>query len=193
MTKQVSGMDYTADERLNTGAKYPESDSCDFEISLIEKSAFEDEDYVEIEARHIANKIHKMMGSGFTVKDGDVQRSVTYGDFAVILRSTKSKANKYVNVLAECGIPAYCEEKENFFETLEVKILLSILRIIDNPTLDIPLLSVLCSPLYGFTPDELSLIRSNDRHSNLYTSLVKFSKTDKKAKDFLKELADLRA
>ena len=193
MTKQVSGMDYTKDERLNTGAKYPESDSCDFEISLIEKSAFEDEDYVEIEARHIADKIHKMIGSGFTVKDVNVQRSVTYGDFAVILRSTKSKANKYVNVLAECGIPAYCEEKENFFDALEVKILLNILRIIDNPTLDIPLLSVLCSPLYGLTPDELSLIRSNDRYSNLYTSLVKFSKTDKKAKDFLKELSDLRA
>ena len=102
MTKQSAQMDYTEDEMLNVGASYPESTDCDFEISLIEKSAFEDYDYAEIEARHIANKIHSMMKSGFLVKDGEVQRKATYGDFAVILRSTKNTAQTYVKTLIDC-------------------------------------------------------------------------------------------
>ena len=167
MTKQSAQMDYTEDEMLNVGASYPESTDCDFEISLIEKSAFEDYDYAEIEARHIANKIHSMMKSGFLVKDGEVQRKATYGDFAVILRSTKNTAQTYVKTLIDCGIPAFSENKENSFEAKEIKVILNLLRVIDNPALDIPLLSVMCSPIFGFTPDELSQIRADERYSNL--------------------------
>lgn len=36
----------------------------------------------------------------------------------------------------------------------------SLLQIIDNPRQDVPLIAVLRSPLYGFTPDLLSRIRS---------------------------------
>lgn len=193
MSKDSAQMDYTNDEKLNVGASYPESNDCDFEISLIEKSAFTDYNSAEIEARYIAKRIRTMIGSGFLVKDGDTQRKATYGDFAVIMRSTKFTANTYVNTLIECGVPAYTEEKENSFEAQEIKILLNLLRIIDNPALDIPLLSVLCSPIYGFTPDELAQIRSKDRYSNLFTSLSKYAQQSKKASDFLLELQQLRA
>lgn len=192
MTKQAAQMDYTVDEKLNVGASYPDSTDCNFEISLIEKSAFEDYDSAEIEARHIANKIHKMMSSGFKVKDGDTQRRATYGDFAIIMRSPKSTAKTYVNTLIECGIPAFSENKENSFDAKEIKVMLNLLRVIDNPTLDIPLLSVMCSPLYGFTPDELAQIRADDRYSNLYTATAKYAENNPKAKDFLTELNALR-
>lgn len=192
MSKDSAQMDYTNDEKLNVGALYPDSNDCDFEISLVEKTAFVGYDSAEIEARYIANRIRTMIGSGFLVKDGDTQRKATYGDFAVIMRSTKENANKYVKTLIECGIPAYTEEKENSFEAQEIKILLNILRVIDNPALDIPLLSVLCSPIYGFTPDELAQIRANDRYSNLYTSLSKYAKTNKKASEFIFELQKLK-
>lgn len=192
MTKRAAQMDYTRDEMLNSGASYPETSDCDFEIALIEKSAFEDYDSAEIEARYIANKIHSMMGSGFLVKDGDTQRKATYGDFAVIMRSPKSTAQTYVKTLIDCGIPAYSENKENSFEAQEIKVVLNFLRIIDNPALDIPLLSVLCSPIYGFTPDELSQIRAGERYTNLYSSLKKHSETSKKVKSFLSELESLK-
>lgn len=174
-------MDYTRDEMLNSGASYPETSDCDFEIALIEKSAFEDYDSAEIEARYIANKIHSLMGSGFLVKDGDTQRKATYGDFAVIMRSPKSTAQTYVKTLIDCGIPAYSENKENSFEAQEIKVVLNFLRIIDNPALDIPLLSVLCSPIYGFTPDELSQIRAGERYTNLYSSLKKTLRNEQKS------------
>ena len=192
MTKQSAQMDYTEDEMLNVGASYPDSTDCDFEISLIEKSAFEDYDYAEIEARHIANKIHSMMKSGFLVKDGDIQRKATYGDFAVILRSTKNTAQTYVKTLIDCGIPAFSENKENSFEAKEIKVILNLLRVIDNPALDIPLLSVMCSPIFGFTPDELSQIRADERYSNLYAAVKKYSSKSEKARDFLAKLEQLK-
>lgn len=193
MSKESAQMDYTADEQLNVGADYSDSTDCDFEISLIEKSSFEGYNTPEIEGKYIANKILSMMKNGFTVKDGDSVRKATYGDFAIILRSTKNSANTYVNTLIAHGIPAYCEEKENSFDAIEIKILLNILRVIDNPSLDIPLLSVLCSPIYGFTPDELAQIRANSRYSNLYTALLKYKNSSPKVSDFLQELKNLRA
>lgn len=192
MTKQSAQMDYTEDEMLNVGASYPESTECDFEISLIEKSAFDDYNYAEIEARHIANKIHSMMKSGFLVKDGDIQRKATYGDFAIILRSTKNTAQTYVKTLIDCGIPAFSENKENSFEAKEIKVVLNLLRVIDNPALDIPLLSVMCSPIFGFTPDELSQIRADERYSNLYAAVKKYSTKSEKAGKFLSQIEQLK-
>lgn len=192
MKKQSAQMDYTEDEMLNVGASYPKSSDCDFEISLIEKSAFDDYNYAEIEARHIANKIHSMMKSGFLVKDGDVQRKATYGDFAIILRSTKNTAQTYVKTLIDCGIPAFSENKENSFEAKEIKVVLNLLRVIDNPALDIPLLSVMCSPIFGFTPDELSQIRADERYSNLYAAVKKYSTKSEKARKFLSQLEQLK-
>ncbi len=193
MTRDTSKMDYTDDDKLNTGADYPESSACNFELKLIEKKAFEDCDAVELEARYIAAEIQRMIHSGFSVKDGNSVRRATYGDFAIILRSTNPRAKTYVSVLNSCGVPAFSTNKENSFETREIALMLNFLRVIDNPTLDIPLLSVMCSPVYGFTPDDLSLIRANKRFTSLYTAVVDFSKTDKKTQSFVAELNSLRA
>ncbi len=192
MTKSSSKMDYSKDEFLNNGAEYPKTDNCNFEITLIERNSFDTLDYNEVEAYYIADRIHKMMSSGFCVKDGNELRRVTFGDFAVIMRSPKTKAAKYVNTLINCGIPAYSESKESFFDAVEIKIMLNLLRVIDNPTLDIPLLSVMCSPVYSFTPDELALIRSDNMHASLYSAVKLYAEKDKKSAEFICELSAMR-
>ncbi len=193
MRRDCARMDYTTDERLNTGATYPESDgSFDTEISLIEKSAF-DEDTPQLEAAYIAGRIKQMMGQGFTVTKGDDTRRATYGDFAVIMRSPKSSASQMVATLIQNGVPAYSEESQSAFDAREVKVTLNLLRVIDNPAQDIPLLSVLCSPVYGFTPDELADLRAESRRKTLYYSLTKYAEHNRKAADFLAELSRLRA
>ena len=45
-----------------------------------------------------------------------------------------------------------------FFRSTEITSLLALLGVIDNPHQDVPLIAVLRSPLFGFTPDELSAI-----------------------------------
>lgn len=192
MSKGSAQMDYDEDEMLVNGAIYPDSSDCDFEITLIERTSFEDVEPAQVEAQYIANKIHKMMGEGFLVSEGANQRKATFGDFAILLRSPSKTASIYVNTLINNGIPAFSENKENFFDVQEVKIMLNLLRIIDNPTLDIPMLSVMCSPIYSFTPDELAQIRANSRYTNLYTSVVNFAQHSKKASDFVNELNRLR-
>ena len=101
----------------------------------------EDVSAIELEARYIAERIMQMMSDNYQIKDGDKTRKITYGDFAVILRKTKDTAPVYVKILNDCGIPAYSETKENALEAVEIKIIMNYLRIIDNPTLEIPLLS----------------------------------------------------
>lgn len=192
MTEGTAKMDYTEEEYLNVGANYPSSADCSFEISLIEKDSFEGYDSDEIEAYYIANKIHNMIADGYRIADGGIMRPATYGDFAVIMRSPGTKAMKYVNTLISCGIPAYSETKESFFDALEIKIMLNLLRVIDNPTLDIPLLSVMCSPIYGFTPDELAILRADNRRTSLYFAVKQYAKIDSKAERFLNELNSMR-
>lgn len=191
MTKDSAGMDYNDDEKLVNGAQYPKSESCNFEISLINEDESQKEPE-ETEAHYIANKILSMIKSGFTVKDGDSVRNAEYGDFAVILRSTKGRAVTYVNVLQSYGIPASSENKSSFFDALEIKLMLNLLRVIDNPGIDIPLLSVLCSPVYAFSPDELSEMRADSRKENLYTSVCRYADKNSKAAAFVKQLKKFR-
>ena len=192
MSKESAQMDYTTDEKLNVGASYEPSDSCCFEVAMIEKNVFDEEDNAVIEAQYIANRIRKMMSEEFLVTDGGVQRKATYGDFAVIIRSPKKTAATYVKVLSDFGIPAFSDNKNNSFDAQEIKIMLNLLRVINNPTLDIPLLSVMCSPIFGFTPDELAEMRADSRYKSLYASVVSYSEKSSKAKAFLKEIQKLR-
>ena len=193
MTKETAQMDYTADEYLHVGFPYTHADGCETELTLIDSAAFADVDKIELEAAYIARRIRSIMASDFLVTDGNERRRPTYGDFAVMLRSAKNSAAVIVKKLIECGIPAYSEEKESAFETLEVKIMLNLLRVIDNPAQDIPLLSVLCSPVYGFTPDELAQLRAQSRHTSLYAALEQAQQQSGKAHAFLRQLAALRA
>lgn len=192
MTEDTAKMDYTEEEYLNVGAIYPPSADCSFEIALIEKNSFDGYDSDEIEAYYIADKIHKMIADGYQIAESGIMRPATYGDFAVIMRSPGTKAMKYVNTLISCGIPAYSETKESFFDALEIKIMLNLLRVIDNPTLDIPLLSVMCSPIYGFTPDELAILRADNRRTSLYFAVKQYAKINPKAEQFIKELDSMR-
>ena len=99
-----------------------------------------------------------------------------------------STATAFVNSLNSLGVPASSEIKESFFDANEIKVMLNFLRCIDNPSLDIPLLSVMCSPVYSFTVDELAKIKGNNRHTNLYSAVAAYAKNDGRTAEFLREL-----
>lgn len=198
---------YRQEEYLDPGTSYPENPQCDTEIALIEKKNFSDElSVTALEAKYTAGRILDLMQSGFTVSDKNGQRPLRFGDIAVLMRAkaasksdedTKQKGSaEFVRQLSRYGIPAYCEESENFFDTKEIRLLLNMLRVIDNPSNDIALLAVLMSPLYGFTPDDLTVMRLSDKSAGLYRSLYicrgDDSPTGKKCANFLERLTRLR-
>ena len=193
MSPQVGEMEYTEEERLQAAAKFEPSDDAGLSLALLDRDSYDSEiDFTVLEARYIAVKIHEMVMSGYKVKDGDKMRKAEYSDFAVLLRSTELTSQIYVNELVSMGIPAYSEKKESFLSAKEIKVMLNFLRIIDNPVRDIPLLSVMMSPIYGFTADEMALAKLTGEHKNLYSAVSAFAKENEKAKSFLDDLAFLR-
>ena len=193
MTKETAQMDYTREEYLNVGFSYAEAAGCETELAIIDKTALEGREGAEPEAAYIARRIREIMASDFLVTAGEERRRPTYGDFAVMLRSARGSAPAIVKALRDNGIPAYSEEKESAFDSPEVKLMLNLLRVIDNPTQDIPLLSVLCSPVYGFTPDELAQIRAKNRYASLFAAVEAAQHICAGAAAFCGQLASLRA
>ena len=119
------------------------------------------------EARYIAAHINRLLREGLTVQDGGKARPARRKDFCILLRGVKGRANTYVQELARCGVPAWAELSGGFFDTTEIRTMLSLLRILDNPLQDVPVLGVLFSPIYGFTPDEAAAAGNTAAHAAL--------------------------
>lgn len=186
MSEKLGEIDYNSDEFLNYGADYAETNTPSAQIKILQNT--KGGDFDENEAVYIAKTILNKVKSGELIKDGAVYRPVRYGDFAILLRSVKNHIAKYNEVLTSFGIPVIADNASNLFESNEIKMLLSVLNVIDNPMQDIPLLAVMMSPLYCFSADEMAEIKTENenRKVNLYTSIVN-SKSEK-VKRFLEEI-----
>ena len=201
MSETVGEIAYTDEEKLVFGAKnYSADDAPCVSYHLLSINSTESKNKDQEEAKYIASLITEMMHTQ-TVTDKKCLRSPTYGDFCILMRSVKNHADAYVDELKACGIPAVCETDESFFDRREIKIILSLLRVIDNPVQDIPLASVLLSPIYGFSEEELAEMRVAHPYGTLYTVLLDAAndnnkkvseKVKEKAKDFLAKLSKLR-
>ena len=193
MSKELGGVDYGENEKLTPAATYFERGGADFAIHLIDAGEYDgDEDGAEIEARHIAREIKRLIAEGFTVQGEKGPRKVTYRDFSILLRSMEGRAQKYVRVLENEGIPVYADIASGYLGAYEVMVALSLLRIIDNPLQDVPLVSVLLSPVFGFTPDDIALVRLKAKDKSLYLALLEFAKEDTRFDGFLRLLDRLR-
>ena len=193
MSKQLGEMEYTQEEALVPAASYPENSEPDCELHLLDAGDKGDDSAAVYEARYIAAQINQMLREGLTVQDGGKTRPARRKDFCILLRGVKGKADVYVQELARCGVPAWAELSGGFFDTTEIRTMLSLLRILDNPLQDVPLLSVLFSPIYGFTPDEAAALRETKRHTQLYRCLTQAAKQgDQKCAAFLAQLSFLR-
>ena len=84
-----------------------------------------------------------------------------------------NKAPLYQQALERRGIPCTAGGGADLFASIEAAVLGGLLAVIDNPRQDIPLISVLRSPLYLFTPDELLEIRQQDRKGQFYDGLLR--------------------
>ena len=91
-------------------------------------------------------------------------------DIVILMRSPSSNTKILEEVFLEYNIPIYAESTGGYFDTFEVDTIINLLKIIDNPMQDIPLLSVMYSPIYNFTPTELSQIRLVDRELKIFMS-----------------------
>lgn len=191
MTKAAGDMDYTQEDRLVCGADYAPKEGCETEMQFISRSGGVLAE--EAESAWIAQRIRDLVEGGFTVTDKDGERPANYGDFCILLRSANQYAHAYAQQLQARGIPARASVAGGFFKAPEIGVMLSLLRIIDNPNQDIPLLSVLMSPLYGFTADDAARLRMESRDVPVYISLLRGAETDPRCKQVVEEIGKYRA
>ncbi len=175
MQKCLGGIVYDRAASLVPGAVFPEDShrtAGKTQVLVIrEDKEFMDKD--SLEASVIGEKIRELVQGEepLYIYDKGDYRPVRYRDIVVLLRSPSRITDKYIEVLSQKGIPAYTETKTGYFRSMEVEAILNFLRILDNPRQDIPLASVLHSPLGGFTDDELAELGAQHRGINYYDSL----------------------
>lgn len=197
MSEKLGEVDYNEDEYLNFGAEdYKKiNQSLKTEIDIIdlkkeENLDIENTEYlendndteelehlenIEIEAKYVANKIKKLIDSKYQVYDRKKEnfRDITYKDIAILLRSTKDKASIYEQELIKLDMPVFSDSNQEYLDSIEIQTIMSLLKIIDNPMQDIPLVTVLRSNIGKFTDNELVEIRLSDKYENFYNCMKK--------------------
>ena len=208
MSKKLGDIDYSEEECLNLGASFEETEKqsikANTEIFIIENKSEELEDYeeevleepienIELEAKFVAKKIKEILDSKQVIYDKKVgYRHITYNDIVILLRSTKDKANIFENELINLQIPVYSDTSDEYLNSIEIQTIMNLLKVIDNPTVDIPLVSVLRSMIGGFSDNELIKIRLGDSKKSFYESMIEYSEEGnikRKIDNFLKRIS----
>ena len=142
---------------------------------LEEEEDFERLENIQVEARFVANKIKELIQNKFQVFDRKINdfRDIKYKDIVVLLRSTKTSAPIFEEEIINLDMPVFSDSSQEYLDSIEIENIMSLLRIIDNPIQDIPLVTVLRSNIGKFTDDELVEIRLSDKYDNFYNAMQK--------------------
>ena len=186
MRPEVGGLYYGEDEQLREGIPHTALPDAGVELYAID---VQEETYPE-EAAFVAEKIHTMLKQGTLIRKNGQLESVKPEDIVILLRSPGSAAGYFQRALEARGIQCASGGGTDLLKTREIATFRSFLQTIMNPRQDIPLLSTLASPLFGFAADDLAAFRSARKRGSIYDALCQ-SDTGK-AKDFLRILDTLR-
>lgn len=189
MSRSVGDIDYNEEERLYPGPNAKKSDPnvvC-VELDVLNYLLMEEPSAVEAEANFIAERIleltHPQHG----------EKAYEYGDIAVLLRKEKGVTPVFTEVLKRYGIPVDTAKTAKFLDSMEIILILNFLKVINNPALDIELLSVLMSPVFGFDEDDMARIRLGSKGTSLYAAVLRDSENgNEKSSFFLSELSYYR-
>ncbi len=199
MSASVGDVEYGAREALYPGAAYPDSENpCfDTEVCVIDISKDEDgnaPDKTEAEARVVAQRIAQLLREGFPVYDKALgrQRPAVASDCTILLRSVKRKAAVYAAALEAVGLTAQTDDSTGLLAATEVRAVVSLLSVIDNPRQDIELIGALRSPFLGFTEQQLAEIHLRAPNACFYDALVCAAAEEEHAALFLQQLARWR-
>lgn len=224
MSENFGNIDYNENEYLNPGLEYQKGeelnlldtvpelniiDLCDDnEDEIVEQEGDEESDTDDdnqedikientvLEAKLVANKIQELMNGDYSVYDKKVgYRKLQLKDIVILLRKTSNIASVYEKELTKLGYPVFCDIGTNYFESMEIQMIINLLKIIDNPDNDIALVTVLRSPIWNFTDNELIEIKTLERNESFYKSLLanreaQNSELRNKVNKFLEDLAD---
>ncbi|WP_160693178.1 helicase-exonuclease AddAB subunit AddA [Clostridium sp. C2-6-12] len=206
MSENAGELEYTDEEALNLGANYQESSDQNtitggpIELNIVDKNSDdkeedigeveeqEDIDSVNLEGRIVAKRIKELMSANtdniFKVLDKETgkYRPLKYKDIVILLRATKSWSESLLNELGAEGIPAYADTGSGYFESIEIRTIVALLKVIDNPMQDVAIISLLRSPIMGFSAEELSDLRLVNKENYFYENVKYISEENYESK-----------
>ncbi len=198
MSKDFGEIEYNNEEYLNYAATYFDKtkdvetiaeldiiDSKEKEASYLfeeddkednESDLTQDEEPVEkaeLEAKFVAQRIRKLIKDKYQVYDSEKEtlRDVRYKDIVILMRATSNYSEIFEKELTKLEIPVFSDVAESYLDTIEIQTIINLLKIIDNPRRDIPLVTVMRSFIGGFTDNELLEIRLLSKDGLYYDAL----------------------
>ena len=167
---------YDDDAALYLGAKSKEEFNFKTELYLVnrEKSLIAedevDEELLDLKAAQVeaimtVKRIKELIGTSYYDHKEDKVKTVSYKDIVILMRGIKKWGDIFQDVLTQNDVPVYLNNNSGYFESLEINLLVDLLKVIDNSSQDIPLIGVLKSSVFNFTIDELIEIRLLNKYT----------------------------
>ena len=192
MSRELGELDYTDDQALVPQKPAVSDPARQVEFDLVEtgkQTAEEPEDKSLLEARNAARHIRRLLDEPMRLENGSALRAE---DVMILMRSPGPVLHHYIRALNEQGIPWSADTGDDFFAFTEINVALSLLQVVDNPRQDVPLISVLRSPVYDFSADRLAQLRA-EGEGDFYSALERAAREGAQdCADFLGQLTQLR-
>lgn len=189
MDQTVGEITYDAAQQLYLGAKYDPEQPYPMQFDVMVEDDESELTGTEQEAELIAQRVEHILEHQ-RVYDSDTKRyrKPTYKDI-VILERGYGNARILQQVFKDKDIPFHVNSKSGYFEQTEIRLMLSFLRVIDNPFQDIYLVGLIRSVIYQFTEDELATIQVHtEKMDYFYQSIEQFLEHDTEHKDLTDKL-----
>ena len=197
MKADIGNITYDAKAALYPGAAFPEGEAGMFETELLVIEPEEENKDLktqELEAKAAGFEIQRLMqAQKVTAEQPETLRPLRYSDIVILLRSMSGWADIFVKVLGEMGIPARAAAGTGYFSAVEVQTALNLLRILDNPRQDIPMASVLASPIVGLSGEELAAIRTSCPEGRFYQAVLTYAEPGRQETELQKKLMEFLA
>lgn len=211
MTESVVAIDYDEKAALKPfNASSDKSPNPDVELIIVDEDPAEekqadnddDDDQADVvsadainrRALTVANRIKELVEvEKFEIYDKKIAafRPCRWGDIVILTRDFKHRANNYVQILRCANIPVVSDSSSGYFATTEINDMLSLLGVLDNPHQDIPLASVLRSPVFGLSDTQLAQIKSHKNSQADFYSLLESVAKKSDDKDLQKMVSEI--
>ncbi len=123
------------------------------------------------EGEMIATEINRLIAAQTPVGQGSSARPLRYGDIMILLRS-RSHAEEYETALRQANIPYVGAARGTLLESLEVRDMVALLELLITPFNSLAVATVLRSPLFACTNDDLAALAMEPGRGNWYQRLA---------------------
>ncbi|NDL66550.1 helicase-exonuclease AddAB subunit AddA [Anaerotalea alkaliphila] len=183
MGPELGDVAYDEKARLNPGASYAPGPGYLPAVMLVDRKEMEEGEQdlktPQLEARAVGLKIQELvrMDPPFQVYDKQLDglRPLRYKDVTVLMRSPAGWTDVFLEEFKSLDIPVHAQGATGYFESVEIRIMVSLLQVLDNPRQEIPLYAVLRSPVVGLSGNELASIRGGGEGMELMDALEVFA------------------